>query len=92
MYYYMAIFSDDHIILGDEIRIDQLIRDYDSSHRATLVGVKSKISQKKYKLLKGFSPYQWLKYMQGDPMKDMSDGKHNLLDKMRKKELKRNIP
>ncbi len=92
MIYYMARFTDDHVILGNELKIDQLIRDYDNSHRATLVGVKSKISQKEYKRLKRFSPYQWLKYMQGDPMKAMSDSKHNLLDKMRKKELKRNIP
>jgi len=85
MYYYMARFSDDHIILGDEARIDQLILDYDKAHRATLTHPKARITQKEYLRLKGFSPLQWLLYMQGDAMKPLSDGKKELLARLVKK-------
>jgi len=92
MIYYIAKFSDDHIILGDEIHIDQLILEYDKAHRATLVGVKARITQKEYQRLKKFTPLQWLLYMQGNPLKPLSDGKKELLARLIKKERKRNIP
>ncbi len=85
MIYYIAKFSDDHIILGDEIHIDQLIRDYDKAHRATLVGVKARITKKKYLRLKRFTPLQWLLYMQGNPLKPLSNGKKELLARLIKK-------
>jgi len=86
MYAYMARFSDDHIILGDETNINQRIRDYDKTHRATLTHPKARISQKEYRRLKGFSPLQWLLYMQGDAMKPLSSGKKELLARLVKKE------
>lgn len=92
MIYYIAKFSDDHIILGDEIHIDQLIRDYDKAHRATLTHPKARIVKPLYLRLKGFSPLQWLLYMQGNPLIPLSDGKKELLAKLIKKEHKRNIP
>lgn len=85
MFYYIARFSDDHIILGDEARIDQLIRDYDQTHRATLTHPKARITQKEYLRLKNFGPLQWLLYMQGDAMKPLSDGKKELLARLVKK-------
>lgn len=85
MIYYIAKFSDDHIILGDEIHIDQLILDYDKAHRATLTFPKARITKKEYKRLKGFSPLQWLLYMQGNPLKPLSDGKKELLARLIKK-------
>lgn len=85
MIYYMARFSDDHIILGDEIHIDQLILGYDKAHRATLTHPKARITQKEFKRLKRFTPLQWLLYMQGNPLKPLSDGKKELLARLIKK-------
>jgi len=82
----MARFSDDHIILGDETVIDQLIRDYDQTHRATLTHPKARIAKPLYLRLKGFSPREWLLYMQGDAMKPLSNGKKELLARLVKKE------
>jgi len=92
MYYYMAIFSDDHVILGDETRIDQLIQDYDQTHRATLVGVKARIPKWRYDRYKRFTPLDWIFYMQGDAKKPMSRGKKNLVARMINKARRRNIP
>ena len=85
MFYYIAKFSDDHIILGDEARIDQLILDYDNTHRATLTHPKARITQARYRLYKSFSSLDWLLYMQGDAMKPLSDGKKELLARLVKK-------
>ena len=86
MWFYMAIFSDDHVILGDETKIDSLIQAYDQTHRATLDGVKTRIPQWKYKRYKRFTSRQWLLYMQGDARKEMSRGKKNLIARLTKKE------
>lgn len=86
MWFYMAIFSDDHVILGDETRIDSLIQEYDQTHRATLVGVKARITQKEYRRYKRFTSLEWLIYMQGNPLKPMSRGKQNLIARLVKKE------
>ena len=81
----MARFSDDHIILGDEARIDQLILDYDRTHRATLTHPKTRITKPLYLRYKGFSPLEWLLYMQGDATKPLSDGKKELIARLVKK-------
>lgn len=91
MFYYIAKFSDDHLIIGKETDIDSRIRAYDLGHpRATLTYPKARITKKQYLRLARGDAIDWL-LLQGDPSKPMSDGKKELIARLAK-QTRRNIP
>lgn len=92
MIYYIARFSDDHLILGDETSIDDKIREYAEGHpRATLVDPKARITKREYQTHVRGGSIHWL-LMQGNPLKPLSDGKKELLARLVREQVGRNIP
>ena len=92
MIYYIAKFSDDHLILGKETDIDDKIRAYDEGHpRATLTYPKARITKTQYLRLARGNAIDWL-LLQGNPSKPMSDGKKELIARLAKKRQKGIFP